>query len=620
MASEISEVARFLRTTAPFNLLDEQALAPLTRAIEVTYRKAGDVVIEAGARNDRLFIVRSGAVELMLAGEELTARLATGACFAYPSLLRGGYVRNTTSAIEDTLLYALPAEHFHSLRESNAFFAAFFAEDEAARLKHALKERKDAGGFSLDDRQIGELIARSTPVTCLPDATIKQAVAMMHERDVSTLAICDDTGLIGIFTDKDLRNRVVAKGVALTAPIAGVMTAGPRTLPAHSPIGEAMAMMAGGGFRHLPVLDDAGALSGILSATDILSAIGTNAIDAGMMIAKARDADELVKAAQAVPESFATMVASGVDAGHVMRFTSALGEAVHRRAAELAEMELGAPPCPYTLVVFGSLARGEQLVGSDQDNGLILCDSASEADEAYFEKLGTYISDLLDRCGYVFCKGGIMAKNHDQRRRLGEWCERYNSWITSPTEDRILRATIFFDMRAVHGDAALVSTMRRDVLARVKDNPLFTSYLARDALRSKVPLGIFRNLVLEKGEDGHKTFNAKSQAIMPIVDIARTHALAAGIKQVGTADRLTALSKAGRMNRDDAQSLEDALEFVNALRIAHQSRQIERGETPDNLISPDDLSSLERDYLKDALSVIRQGLDAVRRNLAGGIA
>ena len=625
MASEISEIARFLKVTAPFDTLSEDELAPLTRAIVVTYRKAGEIIVEAGSQNETLYLVRSGAVELMLAGEELTARLAAGASFAYQSLLRGGEVHNTATALEDTLLYALPAQRFHELRQAHPDFAAFFAQDEAQRLSHALKQRREGSVFNLDDRPIGDLVARAQPVTAAPSATIAEAVALMHARDVSTLAICDNSALTGIFTDKDLRNRVVAKGVALDQTVAEVMTANPRTLGAHSPIAEAMAMMASGGFRHLPVIDDKGELSGILSATDILSAIGSNAIDAGMMIAKATYEAELIAAAKRIPESFAAMVASGVHSGHAMRFASALGEACHRRAAQLAEEELGAPPRAYALVAFGSLARQEQLVGSDQDNGLIIADEDGEselrqADADYFAQLGARISDLLHQCGFVYCKGGIMAKNPDQRLTLTGWRERYASWVARPDEDRVMRATIFFDMRTVHGDRSLTQNLRREVVGLVSKDLLFISFLARDALRSKVPLGIFRSLVLEKADDGQKVFNAKRQAIMPIIDIARTHALAAGIEEVGTIARLRALAAAGKMNADDAKSLEDALLFVNELRIAHQARQVERGEHPDNSIAPYDLSSLERDYLKDAFAVVRDGLDALRRNFAGGLA
>ncbi|UAB78908.1 CBS domain-containing protein [Erythrobacter sp. SCSIO 43205] len=620
MSIEITEIAKFLKGTTAFQMLTDDERAQTSREITIRYVRAGETILQAGKHNQYLFMVRSGAVELRLAGEELTARLGPGSAFAYPSLLRGGEVHNTTSALEDTLLYAIPASRFHALREVNQAFKQFFAEDETQRLRYALKQRRDTSGFQLDAKEVGALVGGATPVTCETTVTIAEAVQLMHSHDVSTLAICDGSALRGIFTDKDLRNRVVAKGQSLDQPIASVMTEGPKTLSVHASAAEAMAMMAGGGFRHIPLVDQAGALTAILSATDILSAIGNNAIDTGMMIAKSRSRAELVEAASHIVESFAAMVASGLHAAQAMRFTSALGEATHRRAIELAEEELGPAPCPYAFVVFGSLAREEQLVGSDQDNGFIISDEASEADFAYFEALGALASDTLNECGFVYCKGGIMVKNAEQRRTLSQWRQRYEDWIARPNEDRILRATIFFDMRHVYGDADLTRTLHDYTLAQFKDSPLFVSYLARDALRTQVPLGFFRNLVLETTQDGEKVFDAKRQAIIPIVDIARTHALAAGVGEVGTIERLHALAKAGKMHHGDAQSLEDALILVNEMRIQHQARQVQAGRAPDNLIAASDLSSLERDYLKDAFAVVRQALDALRRNFAGGIA
>ena len=620
MASEIAEITAFLGGTPPFDTLPVGEVSALARVVTVSYARAGDVVLESGTMNDRLYVVRSGSVELRLAGEELTARLGAGSCFAYPSLLRGGEVRNTTIALEDTLLYSLPAEHFHRLRKDAPSFGAHFADDEAQRIRHALKQQKLGRMPELDRTSLEELVRRGDPVSCPPDATIRDAVRVMRDRDVSTLAICTTAGLVGIFTDKDLRNRVVAGETPLDQPVSAVMTEGPRTLSSHASVAEAMAMMAAGGFRHIPLLDSAGNLISILSATDILAFMGSNAIDAGMAIAKAPTPEAFVAASKQIDEGFAAMVGSGFHAIHAMRFTSALGEAAHRRAAELAEAELGPPPVPYALVVFGSLAREEQLVGSDQDNGLVLSDEIDADGRAYFERLGGRISDLLNDAGFVYCKGGIMAKEAGQRLTLGDWQRRYEHWIDSPTEDAVLRATIFFDMRCVHGSQSLVRELRRAVIGMVAASPLFISYLARDALRSKVPLGIFRNLVLEKSDDGHKVFDAKAQAIMPVIDVARTLALAHGIEAVGTVERLRALAEGGKMAKGDSQSLEDAFLFVNELRIAHQAVQVKAGDRPDNAIEPASLSPLERDYLKDAFSVIRNALDSLRRNQAGGIA
>jgi CBS domain-containing protein len=620
VSDEIAAIADFLARYPPFDALPRDEIARLSRQVEIRYARRDDTILTSGQHNDRLFLVRSGSVELRLAGDALMARLGEGACFAYPSLLRGGEVHNSVTALEDTLVYAIPASEFHRLREGSAALRAFFAEDEGARIQHALADRTARAGSELDTVSLGEVVRMRQPVTCSPSLPIGDAVARMARDDVSTLAVCSGKALEGIFTDKDLRNRVVARGVPLDRPIAEVMTRDPKTLGVGSSLTEAMAMMASGGFRHIPLLGEDGSLLAILSATDILAYMGNNAIDTGMAISRAATGEELAEAAAKIEEGFAAMVASGFSAAHAMRFTSALGEAAHRRAAELAEAQLGPPPVPYALVVFGSLARGEQLLGSDQDNGLVIDDAVDAAGRDYFARLGALISDHLDAAGFVYCKGGIMAKNAEQRLTLGEWRRRYRQWIESPSEDGILRATIFFDMRSVHGSQELVRSLREEVVQRAAASPLFISFLARDALRARVPLGIFRNLVLERSEDGQRVFDAKAQAIVPIIDIARTLALAAGLAEVGTVERLAALVKAGRMAGGDAQSLEDAFLLVGSLRIEHQAAQVRAGDPPDNAIAPAMFSPLERAYLKDAFAVVREALDSLRRNHAGGIA
>ena len=620
MVSELSDIRSFLEHTAPFDALDRDTLVSAVRRVTVRYYRSGEEILASGGHNEHLYIVRSGSVELRLAGDDLTAHLDAGSCFAFPSLLRGGEVRNTTVALEDTLAYLLPGDLFRELRQKSTAFREFFAENESARIRNAVRDLKSRHSSLLGQRSIRELLTHRRPVSCNPDTLVSDAATLMSHHDVSTLAICTNDKLVGIFTDKDLRNRVVATGRSFDTPISAVMTPAPCTLPESANISEAMAMMAAGGFRHIPLLGPDGELFAILSATDILAHLGDSAIDTGMLVAQAATPEALVAAAERIPEGFTRMDAGGFHAEHTMRFTSALGEAVHRRAAELAEAELGPPPVPYALMVFGSLARGEQLVGSDQDNGLVIDDRVDAAGRAYFEALGTRISDTLHQAGFVYCNGGIMARNADQRLTLGEWQSRYDDWIDNPDEDKILRATIFFDMRVVHGRLEVERDLRGYVLEKVASNRLFLSYLARDAQRSRIPLGIFRNLVLEKTADGTKGFDAKAQAILPLIAIARTFALSEGISAVGTLERLAALAAAGRMAKGDAESLKDAFLLVNELRIAHQAAQLRRGKAPDNVIDPASLSPLERDYLKDAFSVIRGGLESLKRNLAGGIA
>jgi CBS domain-containing protein len=110
--------------------------------------------------------------------------------------------------------------------------------------------------------------------------------------------------------------------------------------------------------------------------------------------------------------------------------------------------------------------------------------------------------------------------------------------------------------------------------------------------------------VLISGGDHAKTFDLKHRGIVPIVDLARVFALSEGLDEINTIHRLEDAAKTTAVSKDGGADLVDAYEFIATLRVQHQVRQIRAGKTPDNYISPDELSPLERSHLKDAFSLI----------------
>ena len=105
---------------------------------------------------------------------------------------------------------------------------------------------------------------------------------------------------------------------------------------------------------------------------------------------------------------------------------------------------------------------------------------------------------------------------------------------------------------------------------------------------------------------------------MPIVDLARNYALAGGLDAVNTQDRLAASAQSGEVSAQAARDLGDALEFISALRIAHQTRQIAAGQAPDNFLRLDELSSFERGTLKDAFGVVQKLQSVLSQRYHGG--
>ena len=168
-------------------------------------------------------------------------------------------------------------------------------------------------------------------------------------------------------------------------------------------------------------------------------------------------------------------------------------------------------------------------------------------------------------------------------------------------------------------ELALVDTLRANVFAAAQGNRIFLSFVARAAAGTAVPLGFFRNFLLKDDAVEGRVLDLKAQAITPLVDIARTRALAGGIEAVNTADRFAAAAEAGLIEPDSARDLAACFEFIRDVRFRHQSAQVKRGEAPTNKLDPGELSRFDREHLRDAFKLIRQQLDKLRNDYAGGL-
>jgi CBS domain-containing protein len=106
-------------------------------------------------------------------------------------------------------------------------------------------------------------------VTVKTGATVREAAKIMHEAGVGSVIVVDESGrLTGLFTERDLV-RVVAEGGDLDAPIEQYMTREIASVRPETPILEAGDLMIRLGIRHLPVVDEAGRLVGVISIRDV---------------------------------------------------------------------------------------------------------------------------------------------------------------------------------------------------------------------------------------------------------------------------------------------------------------------------------------------------------------
>lgn len=123
----------------------------------------------------------------------------------------------------------------------------------------------------MPNRTLRQVITGQTLVTARRDTSVRAAAVAMAEQSVGAILVVDDSGrLIGLFTERDVLNRVVARGLDPDKTLlASVMTDKLQTATPDKTLGHALHLMFEGGFRHLPVVED-GRPVGMVSARNAL--------------------------------------------------------------------------------------------------------------------------------------------------------------------------------------------------------------------------------------------------------------------------------------------------------------------------------------------------------------
>src|SRR5437879_10607513 len=102
------------------------------------------------------------------------------------------------------------------------------------------------------------------------DRTVLEGARYMMEHNIGALRVLRNGELAGIFSERDIMNRVVAVGrTPGTTAVSEVMTANPRAVPADESIEECLFIMREFGFRHLPIVEGK-ELKGLVSLRDVL--------------------------------------------------------------------------------------------------------------------------------------------------------------------------------------------------------------------------------------------------------------------------------------------------------------------------------------------------------------
>ncbi|HMW17975.1 MAG TPA: DUF294 nucleotidyltransferase-like domain-containing protein [Accumulibacter sp.] len=447
-----------------------------------------------------------------------------------------------------------------------------------------------------------------TVVSCGPDDSLVKIAGTMRQRNISSVLVNDGKVPIGIFTDRDLRNKVIAAGLdPATLTVRSIMHCPLSTISEHAPLYEALYRMSREGIHRLAVVDGKGQLTGIITDGDILRLQTHSPQQLVLDIERTRNLTELKTVYERIQALVLHLSGTGARTRDMVRMIAHLNDQILLRLiALLREQRFADLPERFAFVVLGSEGRGEQTLLTDQDNAIVYGDELDKDQIQQIERFSEELIDSLIAIGIPPCPGGIMANNQEWRRSLSQWTEQLNDWLRTPTPTNVLNCGTFVDIRTIYGDASFEQQLKKQIYDHVKRDKLFLMRMVENTLRFVPPIGWFGRIKGEKDGAHSGMLEIKKAGIFAISEGIKALAIQNGKLKGSTHQRLEALLKDKVVNKKMTETIAECFDFLVLMRLRGQVEAVREGRKPDNYIPLDRLNMMEIGRLQIALKGVEK--------------
>lgn len=585
-------------SSSPFDCLDADEQRLVRGALDIAYFREAEALLEPGAVPTHLFVIIKGHVSQLDAGE-IVASYGPHDCFDGRGLV-AGRTSSRFFATEEVLVYELAKAAVNELISRNATFGALLFSDLSHKLGALAQRHSEREMHALTMAPVAEAYLRQAHV--VSGATDIVAVARLMQAQQTSSVLVRDGARLGIFTNTGMQRAVLDGRSLARLAVRELATFQLVSIAPDAPLFDALALMIQHQVHRL-VVADGQRIVGLLEQLDLLSFLSNHSYLITVQIVQARDLDELRVQADRITRFVALLYRGGTRVLQIGALVQALNGKLFERTWQLvASPELLVDSC---LFVMGSEGRGEQLLKTDQDNGLILRDG-SAVDEADVAQACQRFSAALRHFGYPDCSGGIMVCNPSWRKRAIDFATTVRGWLLKPDPHGLMALAIFIDAHAVAGDASLLAGVRAEVHRLVAaDDSLLGRFAAAIDLFDE-GAGGWWNRLLNIGDHDTPMLDLKKLALFPIVHGVRSLALREHLESTSTAARLNALVVAGRLPAALANDLTDCLQFLIGLKLKAGLAELDAAISVSGGVRTDRLSSLERDLLKDAFAEVKR--------------
>lgn len=634
-------------TQPPFDVLRLSERQSLRKHTQIRYLATDEQLSDADLRY--FYVVIKGQIEQTLAGDFVAAYLGSNHSDHlhsndwFDSRRSYNADHNASSneryrykAIEDTLLLQIDGTAVDKIGAQNHLVRQLLSDKLPEKLK-ALQQRQGLQSQTLAlnntsytaQQEVQQIMLQPvTDVALLPvhivdaDNSLYQAAKIMIEanlkhvlvRPVNQLSDSTESELnvddckLGILTDADVCRAVSEQRDPATTLCQDYASFNLRTIGAEHEIGDALLTMTRYRIHRLPVVDTNHNVIGILGQSDMLAYIGHHSQLISIQIQQAQDFTSIDKAVELIGRYIRAQHQNGVKIGVVSRMVQTLNAQVFTKLWQLiVPAEIMSNTC---VIVMGSEGRGEQIMRTDQDNALIIRDGFTHPQLAAFTET---FNSQLSALGYPLCDGNIMMNNPMWRQQLTPFKAQISLWFKNTDPMHGIYLSAILDAEYVCGDESLLKQVR-DHLKRAhqQSDPMFVRQFARAALQFGDVNQWWQRFVPRLGKPDKPDIDLKKAGIFPLVHGIRTMALEQDILHLPSSrDRLKALVQARVINQERATTLNEALEFFMSQRLAVA---LSTQDKYARQVDPMTLSALERDVLKECLSVVKSFKTQLRQH------
>ncbi len=576
----------------PFDLLGEREIEKLMSQMDIAYYPKETVLIGPRVRAESLYIIIKGIVNETIEGE-LQNVYGERDSFDANSLIYGN-TQSTFIVAEDLICYELPKDTFLNLLQDAEYFQNYFMQDFITKHQN-LKERQHQNELTPFMVSRVDEIYLHAPCIVEGSMSIADALRKMSEQGSSVILVRQD-GMMGIVTDTNLREKVLLAGKSTSDPIGEIATYGLFTIERSDFLFNALLLFTKYGVKRL-VVTEGDAIVGILEQIDLLSHFANHTHLIAASIERAESIDELQSAQRSLTHLVRSLTSKGVKVRYISKLVSELNAKLYHKVFEMVLPRSLHSKC--ALIVMGSEGRGEQVLRTDQDNGLIIRDGEDEAEfTPYMMELNRYLLQL----GFPECSGNVMVSNPYWRHSVSGYKKMISEWIDSFSEESLMGLSIFIDAQCVAGDKALLDECREYLYEHFEGRSDVMAHLAKVTLAFETPLSLIGGFVLGRAEH-ESELDIKKGGIFAIVHGVRILALEHKISLTNTTERIKELNNIGLFDKRFASELIEAYDTLLSIRLRTLLSQKQIAGVQ-NYVNPKLLSKADRDLLKDSFKIV----------------